>query len=115
MSAQTASIVSEIFQQAVKRGTASKASPKAWSAAGKTGTARRYDHDKGGYDSNSVTCVFAGFAPAVNPLISLCVVVDDPRENKWASQVTADLFARVVDLTLNYLGETLQERQQNET
>lgn len=106
MSPRTASIVSEIFQQAVKRGTAAKASPKAWSAAGKTGTARRYDHDKGGYDPNSVTCVFAGFAPAENPIISLCVVIDDPREHKWASQVTAELFARVVDLTLNYLGNT---------
>lgn len=106
MNTRTASVASDILRQAVIRGTGAKAAPTFFSAAGKTGTARRYDHDKGGYDSDSVTCVFAGFAPAEHPVISVCVVVDDPREHKWASQVTTGLFSRVVDRTLLYLGES---------
>jgi cell division protein FtsI (penicillin-binding protein 3) len=119
MNARTASIVADILRQAVARGTGAKAAPRSFSAAGKTGTARRYDHDRGGYDSGSVTCVFAGFAPAENPIISVCVVIDDPREHKWASQVTTGLFSRVVDRTLLYLGESPGEaprgRRQYET
>lgn len=106
----TAGQIKSVLTQTIQRGTAKNAAPTGYPAAGKTGTARRYDHAKGIYDSSRVTCVFAGFAPADNPLISVCVVIDDPQKQKWASQVTATLFSRIVDRTLLYLGEPPQRK-----
>jgi len=105
MKKSTADAVSSILAEAVSRGTGKRARPESYSAAGKTGTARRYDHKTGQYDSNRVTCVFAGFAPANNPRISVCVVIDDPQKHKWASKVSATAFSRIVNRTLLYLGE----------
>ncbi|MBN1878963.1 penicillin-binding protein 2 [bacterium] len=110
ISERTAMQVSSVLFQTVTRGTAKNGQPQSYPAAGKTGTARRYDHESAAYDPNRVTCVFAGFAPADSPLISVCVVVDDPQEQKWASQVTATLFSRIVDQTLLYLGEPPQRK-----
>ncbi len=102
---QTADTITQILYQTVSRGTATRAKPELFSAAGKTGTSRRYDHDKKAYVPGSVTCVFAGFAPAENPRISICVVIDDPRIHKWASEVTAVVFSNIANKTLLYLGE----------
>ncbi|MCD4652873.1 penicillin-binding protein 2 [bacterium] len=105
MNESTAKAVTEVLSEAVSRGTGKLASPKHYSAAGKTGTARRYNHELAKYDSDRVTCVFAGFAPVNNPRISVCVVIDDPKNHKWASKVSALVFARIVNRTLLYLGE----------
>lgn len=101
----TADTVTAALTSAITRGTGKKARPEGFTAAGKTGTARRYDHASGAYDSNRVTCVFAGFAPVDNPRVSVCVVVDDPQIHKWASYSSAGAFARIVNRTLLYLGE----------
>ncbi len=110
MTPQTARQVADVLIQTVSRGTAKNAAPAGYRAAGKTGTARWYDHEHAAYDPSRVTCVFTGFAPAESPMVSVCVVIDDPQKQKWSSQVTATLFSRIVDRTLLYLGEPPQRK-----
>ncbi|MBN1295919.1 penicillin-binding protein 2 [bacterium] len=110
MDPATADQVSRALTAAVARGTGKRAGPARYSAAGKTGTARRYDHASGRYDENRVTCVFTGFAPAEHPRVSVCVIIDDPGHHKWASEVSASVFARIVNRTLLYLGESPQRK-----
>ncbi len=93
-----------ILREVVEKGTGKRARPKYYTAAGKTGTARRYDTTLGRYDENRVTCVFAGFAPAENPEIAVCIVIDDPQKQKWASLTAAPIFSRLTDRILMYLG-----------
>jgi cell division protein FtsI (penicillin-binding protein 3) len=105
ISKQTADIVSNILYQTIARGTAVNAMPELFSASGKTGTARRYDHDKKRYIPGSVTCVFTGFAPFEDPRISITIIIDDPKIHTWASQITADVFSNIANQTLLYMGE----------
>ncbi len=107
---EIAETMKTLLHQVIVRGTGKLAEPTYYTAAGKTGTARRYDPLEGRYDANRVTCVFAGFAPVDNPRIAVGIVIDDPQEHQWASKVTAPLFARIVDRTLRYLGVTPQEK-----
>lgn len=109
-SQDTAARVKHVLAQSVSRGTGKKARPRGYTAGGKTGTARRYNTETGRYDPDRVTCVFAGFAPVESPVISVCIVIDDPKKNKWASTVSARVFSQIVSRTLLYLGESPERK-----
>lgn len=84
-------------------GTAPHGLPAGYSAAGKTGTARKVG--AGGYDETSHIAFFAGFAPAEQPRIVLVVVVNEPRgEAVGGGAVAAPVFARVAARALRVLG-----------
>lgn len=100
----TAEMLREFLNEVVSRGTGHLAEPDHYTAGGKTGTSRRYDPDKGGYQQGAITCLFSGFAPASNPQVALCVIIDNPQKGIWASQVAAPVFKDIVDRSLIYLG-----------
>ena len=84
-------------------GTAPKGLPAGYTAAGKTGTARKVN--AGGYDNESHVAFFAGFAPAQAPRIVLVVVVNEPRSGLiGGGAVAAPVFARVAERALRVLG-----------
>ncbi len=93
-----------LLYEVVSRGTGHLADPVYYTAGGKTGTSRRYDPARGGYDEGSITCLFSGFAPVDNPQIALCIIIDNPKHGIWASQVAAPIFKEIVDRSLIYLG-----------
>ncbi len=93
-----------LLHEVVSRGTGHLADPVYYTAGGKTGTSRRYDPARGGYQEGAITCLFAGFAPADNPQIALCIIIDNPKHGIWASQVAAPVFKEIVDRSLIYLG-----------
>ena len=84
-------------------GTAPKARPASYTAAGKTGTARKVNF--GAYDERAHVAFFAGFAPAVDPRVVLVVVINEPRgAGIGGGAVAAPVFAAVVERALRILG-----------
>ena len=84
-------------------GTAPKARPASYTAAGKTGTARKVNF--GAYDERAHVAFFAGFAPAVDPRIVLVVVINEPRgAGVGGGAVAAPVFAAVTERALRILG-----------
>ena len=84
-------------------GTAPRGRPTGYTAAGKTGTARKVG--TAGYDDTSHVAFFAGFAPASTPRIVLVVVVNEPRGGLiGGGAVAAPIFARVAERALRVLG-----------
>lgn len=69
MTPQEADVLIEYMTYVVEKGTASKLAGMSVSAAGKTGTAT-YDTEKNPH------AWFVGFAPAENPQIAICVLVE---------------------------------------
>lgn len=84
-------------------GTAPKARPASYTAAGKTGTARKVNF--GSYDERAHVAFFAGFAPAVDPRIVLVVVINEPRgAGIGGGAVAAPVFAAITERALRILG-----------
>jgi cell division protein FtsI (penicillin-binding protein 3) len=103
VSAQTARTVKEIMQTVVlPGGTGVQAAIEGYSAAGKTGTARKVD-ENGQYASDRHLASFIGFAPAENPQIAILVVIDEPKGQIYGGAVAAPVFRKIAQTTLNYL------------
>ena len=84
-------------------GTAPRAQPASYTAAGKTGTARKVNF--GAYDERAHVAFFAGFAPADEPRIVLVVVINEPRGAAiGGGTVAAPVFGAVVERALRILG-----------
>ncbi|MBM4397203.1 MAG: penicillin-binding protein 2 [Deltaproteobacteria bacterium] len=105
VSADTARKVREVLARVVMdpHGTGRKARPTAWSAAGKTGTARVNVVNQG-YTADRYLCSFVGFAPAEDPRIVVAITVIDPKVNHYGGTVAAPVFKGVADRVLPILG-----------
>ncbi|NBV50930.1 PASTA domain-containing protein [bacterium] len=71
--------------------------------AGKTGTAQKYDSQGGGYKSGKYYSSFVGFLPAEDPQFLIGVMVDEPKQNYYASLVATPLFKRIAEHSLQLL------------
>lgn len=88
----------------VRQGTGLAARPVGYSAAGKTGTAEKIDPQTGTYSRTDFVASFVGFAPAGDPAVTVVVVLDSPRGDRYhGGEVAAPLFRKVVERTLAYL------------
>lgn len=76
-------------------GTGRRAAINGYRVAGKSGTSRR-NHPEGGYYKDQHRAIFAGMAPASNPRFVVAILVEDPRRNSYAGQVSAPVFANVM-------------------
>ena len=84
-------------------GTAPKARLAGYTAAGKTGTARKVTAE--GYDDQTHVAFFAGFAPVEAPRIVLVVVINEPSRGVFSGgTVAAPVFAAVAERALRILG-----------
>ena len=83
-------------------GTGTRARTIRFTVAGKTGTAHTLN-ERGKY-ANRYRALFAGVAPADNPLIAVVVVVEDPKgKTYFGGSVAAPVFARIVEPSLQLL------------
>jgi cell division protein FtsI (penicillin-binding protein 3) len=84
------------------RGTGTEAALGAWTAAGKTGTARKPNPHGRGYLSGAYVASFIGFAPAEHPAVAVAVVLDQPTPI-FGGVVAAPVFREVASYALTRL------------
>jgi len=102
ISESTASLMKEILQGVVDRGTGRNASMPEYTACGKTGTAQKIEPN-GRYSHSKYIASFAGFAPAADPKIVVLVSVDEPRPVYYGGTVAAPAFKKITEGVLRYL------------
>ena len=83
-----------------KGGTAEKAAIKGYQVAGKTGTSQIYDQQLGRYSNTRYISSFVGFAPASEPLVTVLVIVEQPKKSYYGGIVAAPIFKKIVKRTL---------------
>jgi cell division protein FtsI (penicillin-binding protein 3) len=103
ISSLTAAQMREMLQGVVLHGTGRKAILEGYSSAGKTGTAQKVDPATGAYSKTKYVGSFAGFAPINDPQIAVVVILDSAVGLHQGGQVSAPIFQRVMQQTLEYL------------
>ena len=101
MSNETALQLREMLEEVVTDGTAKGSKLEGYRAAGKTGTAQKIEN--GRYSHTKYIASFVGYAPASNPVVSLVVVVDEPRGAYYGAEVAAPVFKRIAEQILRYM------------
>jgi cell division protein FtsI/penicillin-binding protein 2 len=117
ISEKTASdLTRRVFEGVVTDGTGQAAQIDGFFVAGKTGTARKLDPDLGIYLANRHVASFVGFVPADRPLLSMVVVLDEPKFSlQYGGQVAAPVFREIGRRVLLYLHQTPQFRLSEKT
>jgi cell division protein FtsI (penicillin-binding protein 3) len=89
-------------------GSGKPAQLNGYSAGGKTGTAQKIDPATHLYSKTMHIASFVGIAPVNNPVISIAVIIDNPKKGPsyYGTAVSAPVFAEVAQEVLEYLGVT---------
>ena len=98
-----ADLVERVFESVVEEGTAKLGRLDGFGIAGKTGTAKKYDHASNTYNTGKYTASFVGFVPVDRPRLSMIVVLDEPKEGYYGGQVCAPVFRDIARQVLRYL------------
>ena len=101
ISEETAEEMKDILTGVVDEGTGRFAKIKGLKVAGKTGTAQKVVD--GRYSHSKFTASFIGFAPVDDPLISIVVIIDEPRPVHYGGVVSAPVFKNVAQDVISYL------------
>lgn len=102
ISVDTARRATKILTGVMENGTGRMAKLEDFSAAGKTGTAQKLEPN-GAYSHSKFVASFIGFAPAEDPLITIAVMLDEPRPTYYGGVVAAPVFKHVATDVLSYL------------
>ena len=103
ISERTATTLTAILQGVLTgHGTGKEAALGAWTAAGKTGTARKPNPHGRGYLPGAYVASFIGFAPAEHPAVVVAVVLDQPTPI-FGGVVAAPVFREVASYALTRL------------
>ena len=87
----------------VLNGTGKLAHLAGWTAAGKTGSAQKYDPASGRYSATQLIASFTGFAPISNPAVTILVSLDSPVGEHEGGEVAAPVFKRIAEQVLPHL------------
>jgi cell division protein FtsI (penicillin-binding protein 3) len=105
ISTLTAAQMRKMMEGVVLYGTGKDAQLNGYSSGGKTGTAQKIDPATHTYSKTMHVASFAGIAPVNNPVISVAVVIDNPKgASYYGAAVSAPVFADVAQQILEYLG-----------
>ena len=105
ISTMTAAEMRKMMEGVVLYGTGKPAQLNGYSSGGKTGTAQKVDPVTHLYSKTMHIASFAGIAPVNDPVISVAVVIDDPKgPSYYGTAVSAPVFAEVAQQVLEYLG-----------
>ncbi len=97
VSKETASYMLDLMKETVEAGTGKKAKTQLTSIAGKTGTARVYDHKAGAYSTQNYSASFAGVFPAEDPKVAMIVVYESPRSSIYGGATAANVFRQIAE------------------
>jgi cell division protein FtsI (penicillin-binding protein 3) len=89
-----------MLQQVVNQGTGTGAAVPGYTVAGKTGTAQIPTAGHDSYVPGAYMATFVGFAPAVNPTLSMIVVLDRPTPI-FGGTVAAPVFSQIMSYALH--------------
>lgn len=98
---ETARSLRTMLRQVVLTGTGRRAQLNGYTAAGKTGTAWKFDAKSKSVDSSKYISSFIGMAPAENPEIVVAVVMDEPKTGaRDGGMVSAPVFREIAQQIL---------------
>jgi cell division protein FtsI (penicillin-binding protein 3) len=89
-----------MLEQVVAAGTGTSATVPGYMVAGKTGTAQIPTQGQDSYVTGAYMASFVGFAPAVNPTLSIIVVLDRPTPI-YGGTVAAPVFSQIMSYALH--------------
>jgi cell division protein FtsI (penicillin-binding protein 3) len=93
-----------ILEKVVLEGTGQAALAKGYTMAGKTGTTQIFDPALKSYSSSKHIASFVGFVPVENPVLSIVVVLSEPKKDVYyGGQVAAPVFREIASRVLRYL------------
>jgi cell division protein FtsI (penicillin-binding protein 3) len=105
LSEMTAAQMRKMMEGVVLFGTGKGAQLNGYSSGGKTGTAQKIDPATRLYSKTMHVASFAGIAPINNPVISVAVIIDNPKgASYYGAAVSAPVFQEVAQQVLEYLG-----------
>ena len=105
LSELTAAQMRKMMEGVVLFGTGKGAQLNGYSSGGKTGTAQKIDPATHLYSKTMHVASFAGIAPINNPVISVAVIIDNPKgASYYGAAVSAPVFQEVAQQVLEYLG-----------
>ncbi len=98
-----------VFEEVVASGTGQAAQIEGFRVAGKTGTARKLDPQLRVYLASRHLASFVGFVPTGRPVLSMVVVIDEPKFSpQYGGQVAAPVFREIARRILLYLRQAPQ-------
>jgi cell division protein FtsI (penicillin-binding protein 3) len=100
---ETAATLRRLMEGVVLNGTGKLAHLEGWTAAGKTGSAQKYDPATGRYSATQLIASFTGFAPISNPAVTILVSLDSPVGEHEGGEVAAPVFKRIAEQVLPHL------------
>jgi len=104
MSPAAAEKLVAVLERVVLEGTGRAAFIEGYDVAGKTGTTQKYDPQLKCYSSSKHIALFVGFVPVDKPLLSMIIVLDEPKKDEYyGGQVAAPVFREVARRVLRYL------------
>jgi cell division protein FtsI (penicillin-binding protein 3) len=92
--------LTSMLEQVVAGGTGTSAAVPGYTVAGKTGTAQIPTPDHDSYIPGAYMASFVGFAPAVNPTLSMIVVLNHPTPI-FGGTVSAPVFSQIMSYALH--------------
>lgn len=96
-------LVERAFAKVVEEGTGTAGRMDEFPVAGKTGTAQVYEKTLG-YTAGKHIASFVGFVPVDRPVLTMIVVLADPKEGfYYGGQVCAPVFRDIAARVLRYL------------
>jgi len=103
VSEKTAQVIKAIMKTVVDSdGTGTNAALEGYPVCGKTGTAQKIG-TTGTYEKGKYVSSFIGFVPLDNPVLTILVIVDEPRNRHYGGTVAAPAFKKIAHETLDYL------------
>jgi cell division protein FtsI (penicillin-binding protein 3) len=100
---ETAATLRRLMEGVILNGTGKLAHLEGWTAAGKTGSAQKYDPATGRYSATQLIASFTGFAPISNPAVTILVSLDSPVGEHEGGEVAAPVFKRIAEQVLPHL------------
>jgi cell division protein FtsI (penicillin-binding protein 3) len=92
--------LTSMLEQVVATGTGTSATVPGYTVAGKTGTAQIPTQGRDSYVTGAYMASFVGFAPAINPTLSIVVVLDRPTPI-YGGTVAAPVFSQIMSYALH--------------
>lgn len=109
---ETADIVKTFMESVVRPGgTGVLARVDGVSIAGKTGTTRKFDIRERKYSTTEHISSFIGFFPSQDPLLTILVIIDEPKQEYLGTKGAAPVFREIAEHALRFYPETMERQK----